>query len=296
MREAKQNPYLSDSREPLLRESVVAFIDILGYQGQVVRAYETGSALALLKALRKALDQTYQMIEDQSGRVLPSLGTRAYWAVKCFTDNIVIGYPIRDDAEVELGTTISNLAYFQLSMIHNGFFVRGGISIGELYIDDEIVFGQGLSEAYEAESKLARDPRVVLSASASKYLSSHMRYYARPEDSPQNLVALKDRDGQLFVNYLYPIIEFEGDCFVGEDELLRHKGIVETKMKEHISEPTIWSKYFWAANYHNWFCEQNRRHFNESFDIKLADVHIGPSWIKEGKKRARKVPHKEFEP
>jgi hypothetical protein len=56
--------------------------------------------------------------------------------VKGFTDNIVIDYPISQDAEHEMGYTFSTLCFFQLLMITHGFFMRGGNAIGKLYMDD----------------------------------------------------------------------------------------------------------------------------------------------------------------
>lgn len=125
-----QNPYKSDSGGLLLRKSVVAYVDILGYLEQVKRAIKADKKMELLMDLREAYDETYNHIKDQSHIHFSELGTKPHWSVKGFTDNIVIGYPIFQDAEVELGTIMSNLAFFQLMMITHGFFVRGGIAIG----------------------------------------------------------------------------------------------------------------------------------------------------------------------
>lgn len=74
----------------------------------------------------------------------------------------MIGYPIHTDGEIELGNAFSDLSYFQMIMSMEGFFIRGGIAIGDLYMDEITVFGSGLMEAYQAETTLARDPRIVL--------------------------------------------------------------------------------------------------------------------------------------
>lgn len=274
-----KNPYKSDTGEPLLKKSVVAFIDILGYKGQVKKAFEEKKGEALLRKLRKAFDETYDHIKDEADKILPQLASKKLsWIVKGFTDNIVIGYPIKDDAEPEMGTMFSILSYFQLMMIIQGFFIRGGIDVGELYMDDEIIFGNGLLEAYEVEQNLASDPRIVLSKIALKYTKIHISYYARPEAAPQIELLLKDRDGQVFINYLSPILEFVNEGFVAEEELLKHKEVVELRLKEYVSEPAIWSKYFWVANYHNWFCDQSS-YFNESYKIDLSKIPLGPGRI-----------------
>jgi len=195
-----QNPYRDESGKPLIRRSVVTFIDILGYQGQVKKAVEAGEGEALLISLRNAFDETYHHIKDEAK------GNRPLWLVKGFTDNIVIGYPVLHDAEPEMGYMFSNLCTFQLMMTIHGFFIRGGMAIGDLYMDDEIVFGEGLIEAYESEKNLARDPRIVLSGSATEYVDYHLKSYARVEAAPQYDSLLRDRDGQVFLTNLLIII------------------------------------------------------------------------------------------
>lgn len=267
-----QNPYRDESGRPLLRNSVVTFIDILGYQDQVKNAVEAGEGEALLSDLRKAFDETYHHIKDESEI------TRPHWLVKGFTDNIVIGYPIFQDAEPEMGYMFFNLRIFQLMMITHGFFIRGGMAIGELYMDDEIVFGEGLIEAYETEQNLARDPRIVLSKSAIEYVEYHLKSYPDVKSAPHYDELLKDRDGQTFINYLSLIIEFETEYEVYFDKLRSHKIIAESRLKDFVSKPPIWNKYLWVANYHNWFCDQSS-HFDESYKIDLSEIPIGPSRI-----------------
>jgi len=39
---------------------------------------------------------------------------------------------------------------------------RGGVAIGDIYHDDEAVFGPGLVRAYDIESNVAKFPRIVV--------------------------------------------------------------------------------------------------------------------------------------
>lgn len=43
------------------------------------------------------------------------------------------------------------------------FWLRGGITIGELFIDNAVVWGTSLIEAYAIENNLANYPRVIVS-------------------------------------------------------------------------------------------------------------------------------------
>jgi hypothetical protein len=158
------------------------------------------------------------------------------------------------DAEAELGAVLLAVREYQLTMVNSGFFVRGGISIGQLYMDDEIVFGDALIDAYTAESTLARDPRIVFAKSVQPYLEHQLKFYGVPAESPHNRVLLRDVDGQVFVNYLGAIFDDLNTPRLGELE--KHKNGIEGKLERYKNEPPLWSKYAWAANYHNFICQE----------------------------------------
>jgi hypothetical protein len=109
---------------------------------------------------------------------------------------------VHSDAESEFGSAFLRLTAFQLNMAIRGYFVRGAISVADAYVDDIAVFGDALIEAYVGESKLARDPRIVLTESAVRAAKSHLHYYSDPKDAPHSRDILKDADGQWFLNYL----------------------------------------------------------------------------------------------
>jgi hypothetical protein len=242
------SPYLSSGGEPATRLSVVAYFDVLGFVDETRQAYQNGGSPELLVRLRNALTAGYESLRDNFSQ---EKGKVPAWDVKTFTDNVVIGYPIHGDGEVELGSVLESLGLFQLSLVLEGFFIRGGISVGHLYMDRDIVFGGGLLEAYDAESKLARDPRIVLADSARRYLLEHLRYYASPDVAPQGLAVLKDEDDQLFLNYLASVFV---SVPPSTEWLEQHKAAVESRLQAFRGRPPLWSKYAWAARYHNHFC------------------------------------------
>lgn len=251
-----RNPYIDSDGIPKLRRSVVAFIDILGYMDLVKSANSEKDSQALLGRLHNALQSARETVDpNRSEDTMPKLGDKDSSAFRAFTDNIVIGAPIRDDGEIELDGVFDSLSYFQVCMAIEGFFVRGAIAIGDLYMDDIAVFGAGLIEAYEGESTLARDPRIVLAPSAQLAVNRHLESYGRGSHAPQNRYLLRDSDGQYFVNYLDTIIPVDG-CFY-EKELGAHKARIEEKLALLRSRPSVLAKYLWATNYHNYWCDQN---------------------------------------
>lgn len=280
-----RNPYQVEGQKPCVVRSIVVYMDILGYTEMAIRAEREKRPNAFLSTLYEALRQS-QMTLTGNWLECPPIGDKDPYALKAFTDNIVIAWPIgiynRDDAEAELGFSFMSLSGFQLDMTMAGFFVRGAISVGDAYVDDIAVFGSGFLEAVEAEMRLARDPRIILTDSAVNTVREHLRYYGGAKYAPQNDDLYRDADGQWFLNYLESLILIDGEGGPAYAELARHKEIVEQRLREFRSEPRIWNKYAWVANYHNYFCDEHSEHIEESYKIDLSAAQMRPTRISDG--------------
>jgi hypothetical protein len=77
---------------------------------------EKGTQQAMLHDLYGALVKGRKWLESQS---LPHYLSKDRYAIKAFTDNIVVGWPVSDDGESECG-----LAFFKSSR----FPVRNGLA------------------------------------------------------------------------------------------------------------------------------------------------------------------------
>ena len=195
------------------------------------------------------------------------------YALKAFTDNIALGWPISNDAERELTGTLNMLARFQMEMVLEGFFVRGAVSVGDCYLDEVVVFGEALLEAHNGESKTARDPRIIMAGSAVSEAKKHFNYYVHPR---YNRYLLQDADGQWFVNYLECAIHKQ---LPYQQMLLAHKSMVEQRLVQHKKDPPIWSKYAWVAGYHNYFCRSYPQYLGSELRIDMELLHTTPGSI-----------------
>ena len=246
---------------------MIAFVDVLGYRELIRGPRSQSENLELLARLHEALRRSRQWLDGPASDTPTGEDDEEdLHALVAFTDNIVIGWPvdawglpeiepdpILDDAESQLGLAFLGLAGFQFEMANAGFFVRGAVAVGDAYVDEYCVFGEGLLEAYKGESSQARDPRIVLTQSARNRVKSHLEYYGRPVDAPQNSDLLQDIDGQWFLNYL-DTIHVGGDDRPFLDELRKHKESVEAQLNQFRQRPTVFAKYSWVAGYHNFFC------------------------------------------
>jgi len=140
------NPWLDEAkladfgRNPSHERRLVVFYDILGWRSEIEDAGADPKRIGKLRRL--ILSHT---------RVL-RMPIKAVVNVSTFSDNIVISTPV---AEGNIPYFLQSMAVMQLMTTSLHFLLRGGISMGDIYHDEEVVFGPALNRAYELESKVA---------------------------------------------------------------------------------------------------------------------------------------------
>lgn len=263
--------YRAEDGAPRLVESVVAFLDLLGFR----KASKGPDPLPSLRALRAALDGAAMHARDTLiERVSPVLIIPPRWVMRVFTDNIAIVYPILQHRGVvqSLGNLIGNLAWFQAYMSRRGFPVRGSIAIGQAYVDEDIVFGPAIVEAYEAECTIAHMPRIVLCDRAAQLLLDDLPRHGRDHFSPQWQELRRDTDGRPFIDYLNAPVRVAEDDIGADDQLLRdHRDVIAANIAQFGGDERILAKYRWMAAYHNKFCQR----FNYSAVLTVTGVEPG---------------------
>lgn len=98
-----------------------------------------------------------------------------------FSDCVVWSYPVDKLPKVDfifvLLAICSAIDILLGVLFHEGILIRGGVSIGSLYVNKSKVFGSGLMRAYELE-QLAQYPRVVFGSELIDRLSDKRLYKA----------------------------------------------------------------------------------------------------------------------
>lgn len=254
-----------DLENPDLLESIVCFSDILGFSNMILKSTKTEESSLLLKNLHKTLKKLYQDLIE----INPT------GAFKAFTDNIILAYPKWEDGEGQYGSLVTSFMDFQINMILEGYFIRGGISLGDYYGDKDFAYGPALIEAHYLESNLAIHPRIILSNDMVNLVFQHMAFYEEDFNAPQSQEILWDKEDNLyFVNYLYSLEEEFQESYDYEKYLNRlkiHKEQIEIKLNEFKSNSKVLSKYSWSAKYHNYFCDN---YLKPKVEIKELEPHI----------------------
>lgn len=142
--------------------------------------------------------------------------------------------------------------------------------------NDDMIFGPALLEAYRLESDVALYPRIVFSDSVKDDINTHMKSYAKKEDSPQDYHIYSDSDNLYFINYLYTYFENFQHSQV-RAMLLNHKENIIRNLVTYKNNPKVLAKYNWLAMYHNFFCKTYNLDGRFNQDILIFEDKYNPS-------------------
>jgi hypothetical protein len=247
--------YLDVAGRPRLRQSIVAFIDILGFSQSSMSCTSIDDAQRLLDKIAAAIDDSRSFVREHIPAGESALGSR--WATKFFSDNLAFGYPCDDEADDGASAAwfiIRSAQRYQLKMTMNGFFVRGALTHGPICLTDEIIFGTALIECYQLESKASIVPRIVLAEPLQQAVLNSYRTKVNRTEPIMEQAICRDVDGWWFVNYLDAAHDTGG---VQWDLIEQHKTSILESLS-HTTRHDVLPKYGWACRYHNVFCHWHR--------------------------------------
>jgi len=238
MSDSAADPAFVDGQgRPRLARSAFLYVDLLG-----VRDVSATSPAEGLRRLDHAIRRAFRDF----------LAADSPWPSAFFSDTLVVASPFvePDLEEAALGGLIIQAASLQLELVEDDWFLRGGLALNDVHVRDGLVFGPALIDAYDVERRQAVHPRIVLSAAAVESQRKALDDYGEPTESPENGLLLQDTDGLVFIDYLSLVFD-EVDP---HPVLLMHRDRVISRLERHRSNPRVWEKYRWVAEYHNHTC------------------------------------------
>ena len=146
-----------------IKEHYIAYMDVLGYKAFFKE--HPDEVLAFHDRIDEAINSTVKQLGlVNDSKILSQIGSVKI-NYRIFSDNILICLETtKADNEI-----LRFLAFLNVvSMIQRGFisecglFLRGGILRGDISIENEYVFGEGLIEAVNLESRVSVYPRIVV--------------------------------------------------------------------------------------------------------------------------------------
>jgi hypothetical protein len=210
-----------------LKTHIVAFIDLLGFSSMVSHDCEKPDGEQ--KYISK-LFEVHKKTKEISTH-LPGM------ALTQFSDSVVLSVPYSTDNFHSMCKIISD---FQYDLLCSGILCRGGVAYGKHFSTEDFLFSHGLIDAYGIESKLALNPRVVISKALVELV------YGNTCDANSEML-IKENDGLFFLNYL------------NADSLEKNRSILERVLPQQLSEnPSIRAKQIWLIDYFNCKYPENK--------------------------------------
>jgi nitroreductase len=218
------------------RDCLVSYFDILGFR-HMVEVWGPEKIRVGLAELLSLSSQDFPLRRV----TLRGLST--------FSDHVVRTVPLEGlDAEQLLMTLqfeLSEIQHIQANLATRGIFVRGAVTRGPIYINDEIVFGPALVHAYELEQKAAIYPRIVFDE--PKIIGEIEPAVRREQMGRFYTDYLFRGDDEIWsVNYLQA-----GDELGERLRLLREHAAVVRRNLSEVSDAAVVAKYQWLAKFQN---------------------------------------------
>lgn len=137
---------------------IIAYVDILGWTHATTKIAPPFLFDALKPIIQRAEfnSQAHRdaLIEELGDRVNPLMLEVQFGF---FSDSLVMSIPVEFR-----GRIYDTISHITVKLLQNGFAVRGGITSGDLYHLDQIIFGPALVEAHALESEKALYTRVLV--------------------------------------------------------------------------------------------------------------------------------------
>ncbi len=260
--DSNPHPFVDPSGAPLLRQSVTAFLDILGFSQLCSLDTDIVESQELLLSIDNAIREAVAVVEQSlsaDDEIIFRNGV-----AKFFSDNLLYALAFEDETKIATSAelVLRLVQQYQLRMALNGFFIRGGITRGPICVTEQIVFGNALVESYLLESKASIVPRVIICRELYQSLRS---LAATKQDSLASDYLCRDVDDWWFVNYLDAATQ--NGC-VQWDLIHRHKErILKALCGSHRHD--VLPKFGWLTRYHNMFCNWHRDTPGFSSDYRI---------------------------
>ena len=224
-----------------LEDYYICYFDILGYRDFLEKNPEEHK-----KFLVEVLFSNASIAS-----IIRNTNTSVDIKYRAYSDNFIIYFKKSSCDKYEALRLLSIIVRkIQIDLLSKfKILVRGGITSGEFFADENILFGEGLVKAYDMENKQAQNPRIIIDR---EVFSKELSLLEKKE------FIKKDTDNYYYVNYFFDygaLILLKGKCKVLIENHCRYHPNLKDKEKIQQQEKTI-GKYSWLLIKFNQRCEE----------------------------------------
>lgn len=169
---------------------------------------------------------------------------------KIFSDNIIMAIPLSSINDMKaIRCLLKFVSLFQnYSSLLYSWLVRGGVTVGNLFLDKVFVWGTGLLRAYELESHLAIYPRIIMDRNIPSLIHEN------------NDLLYQDIDGQFYLNFLNSMEYRDADGNDNSLSMIRESFKIlteEIRLSDGSYPDKPYQKLQWYKNYLNRWYKQS---------------------------------------
>lgn len=163
-----------------------------------------------------------------------------------------------------LNWELLNLANKQCELVCQGILLRGAVCMAQIYVDERIIFGPALVNAYLLEKSVAVFPRIVIDDELMTLAKNSSGSPMKMRGALWTEYLTRGEDGFYFVDYLTGtfydrVVYARKGAMTGEGTLQAHKAVVLKKLDElGGSDNRRRAKAWWLMHYHNSAIERIR--------------------------------------
>lgn len=281
---------MSDGPRVQYRPAVITFLDILGFRERVERSQDATEIARILRRLRyfSNVGDPEETSVEGGYEVTRSIA---------FSDSVIrIRFFDTDFSTGALFHEILNLVHVQGEMAGEDVLLRGGVTIGEVHLDGDMVFGAGFNRAYDLESQFAVSPRIVIGQEAFDALRTDRRLISEDHTAEEDIAYIRrlvtrSDDGLWFVDYLAAM---QGELDHPEyfpDYVAGHRAHIVDGATSASVRSRVFQKYLWLAHYLNGVVD--RCGLPTALRLSQADIPAPdeladrPSWMSDAEYEGR---------
>jgi hypothetical protein len=210
---------------------IVCFIDILGFRN-------------LVNDTEKDPQKVYDILSDIRTAITDwskvAISQNIDLKITQFSDSIVFSFnPVK-----HYFMTFHFFKELSVNMVlKHGVIFRGGITYGKIHHDNELVFGPGMIQAYDLESKIASVPRIIIDKAALDLTNEDGKTI---KDYPGQFVFKIEETGYSYVDYIVDVYPYAMDR---TSYYVKLKGIILKGLE--CEDEKVKAKYQWMKEQYN---------------------------------------------
>lgn len=211
-------------------ECYIAFLDMLGFKILINQS----SCDEIAKIFKEYLDKIPLQGMYLGGKKIINESTTEALKMKVMSDSICLYIEVNQPNALLCMIAVCIMLQYQLFNSTNPIFLRGAIVRGDLYAENDVIFGPGLTQAYLLEENNAKYPRIILTRETLKCMEN---------DNDVNVSILaasifRDDDAFYTVNYFKML--FDGDKTICEKIKHTIKHFLDTTIDSSIREKYLY--------------------------------------------------------